>query len=122
MESPILKEATTDEEADYRMARFHRIITITQGGILYSDIAEIVRWIDFLECLQNRDYYLAPGHADGSVRCVGWHSYYGAQLPYVEFFMVPLLRLEFAGADDLYDLLRTMYENGDWITCDLDGG
>ncbi|MGB1288300.1 MAG: hypothetical protein ACPG7F_17325 [Aggregatilineales bacterium] len=101
------------------MARIEAIITITEGGILYRDIAGVTRWIDFYDCASNRDHYMSDT-GKRIKRCVGWRSYYEAELAYIEFFTVPLLRLEFDSPDSLYDLLKEMYERGGWAAYNLD--
>lgn len=103
------------------MARIHSIVTVTIGGILYRDIAEITRWIDFRYCAENSVRYLS---ADDLVihagRCVGRRSESVALLPYIEFFTTPITRLEFDHADDFADLLHEMQRCGGWFAIDLD--
>ncbi|MCU0511430.1 MAG: hypothetical protein MUE40_02555 [Anaerolineae bacterium] len=95
------------------MARIHGILTITQGGILYNDIAEIVRWIDFRECQENHAFFM-PGSAiaDQYRRCIARCSFVNPIMPYIEFFTVPLIRLEFEDPLHLRDLLRDIYRFG----------
>ena len=106
------------------MARFHSIIAVTQGGILYKDIAEITRWIDFREC--NRNWYRQPEQQPSPFthqfdrQCVARRSFYNAPLTYVEFFTEPILRLEFDDPETLWDLLKQMKLRGNWVTYDLD--
>lgn len=105
------------------MARFHSIITVTQGGILYRDIAEIVRWLDFRECQEN---YIDEQQLSETLsnqldsRCVGRCSCYLAPLPYIEFFTTPILRLEFEDHKQLLDLLEEIQVCGDWFAINLD--
>ena len=105
------------------MARFHSIITVTQGGILYRDIAEIVRWVDFRECLQN---YCVNNHIsleqfnEENIRCVGRSSFYSAPLAYIEFFTEPILRLEFDDPEELWNVLKEMQLCGGWFALNLD--
>jgi hypothetical protein len=106
------------------MARIHSIITITQGGLLYRDIAEIPRWIDFRLC--NELYCIDYAHAvrirhdERDTRCVGRHSFDLAPLPYIEFFTEPLTRIEFEEHQQLLDLLHQMQQRGGWFAVSID--
>lgn len=105
------------------MARFHSIITVTHGGILYRDIAEIARWVDFRECLQNycEDNQISLEQFEAeNIHCVGRCSFYLAPLPYIEFFTEPLLRLEFDDHEQLWNLLEEMQLCGGWFALNLD--
>lgn len=106
------------------MARIHSIVTVTQGGILYRDIAEVLRWIDFRLC---NEIYCLDYAANIRVRrgqfdicCVGRHSFHLAPLPYVEFFTDPLTRLEFDDNEQLWDLLKQMKLLGNWFAVSMD--
>ena len=108
------------------MARFHSIVTVTQGGILYRDIAEVPRWIDFRLC---NELYCLEYAAKVRVRrgqrdvcCVGRHSFNLAPLPYIEFFTDPLTRLEVDDHEHLWDLLKQMKLLGDWFAVSMDAG
>lgn len=103
----------------FRMARIHSIITVTIGGILYRDIAEITRWIDFRYCAENSVRYLAPDDVMGG-RCVGRRSEAYAQLPYIEFFTTPITRIEFEYVEDFTELVQQMRLCGGWFAIDLD--
>ncbi|MGB7338668.1 MAG: hypothetical protein WBC91_07245 [Phototrophicaceae bacterium] len=106
------------------MARFDSIITVTQGGVLYKDIAEIIRWIDFKQC--NRNWYRQPEQRPSPYThqydrcCVARRSFTNASLPYIEFFTDPILRLEFDNPEYLWDLLKQMKLYGNWVAYDLD--
>jgi hypothetical protein len=105
------------------MARFHSIITVTQGGILYRDIAEVVRWIDFRECQENHldEKQLSgtqPNELD--LRCIARCSFYLAPLAYIEFFTHSILRLEFEDPEQLWDLLKDIQVCGGWFAMNLD--
>lgn len=106
------------------MARFHSIVTVTQGGILYKDIAEITRWIDFRQC--NSNWYRqveqrpSPYTHQFDKCCVARRSIKNAPLAYIEFFTDPIVRLEFDDAEHLWDLLKQMKLYGDWVAFDLD--
>jgi hypothetical protein len=102
------------------MARIESILTVTQGGILYHDIAEIVRWIDFGECRENHDFFMPEFACDEAFgRCVARCSFRNPVMPFIEFFMVPLIRLEFEDPVELRDLLREMYRYG-WKAYNID--
>jgi hypothetical protein len=102
------------------MARIHNILTITQGGILYNDIAEIVSWIDFLECQDNHAFFMPDTACEERYRrCIARCSFANPIMPFIEFFTVPLLRLEFEDPLHLRDLLREMYRFG-WKAYDID--
>lgn len=102
------------------MARIHSILTVTQGGILYNDIAEIVCWIDFRECHDNHAFFMPQASANGQYeRCIARCSFRNPVMPYIEFFTVPLVRLEFEDPLQLRDLLREMYRYG-WKAYDVD--
>lgn len=106
------------------MARFHSIITVTQGGILYRDIAELVRWVDFRQCLQNychANQITVEQFNEENIRCVGRMSLYLAPLAYIEFFTEPILRLEFDDRELLLNLLDEMWLCGGWFAINLDG-
>lgn len=102
------------------MARINRILTVTKGGVLYLDIAEIVAWIDFRECQENHAFFM-PNVADEAIyrRCIARCSLRNPIMPYIEFFTVPLTRLEFEDPHDLRDLLRQIYCFG-WRAYDMD--
>lgn len=106
------------------MARIHSIITVTLGGILYRDIAEIPRWIDFPLC--NEHYctdYMPTLHVRNGQRgshCVGRQSFHLAPLAYIEFFTDPLTRLEFEEHEQLWDLLKLMNRHGGWFAISMD--
>jgi hypothetical protein len=106
------------------MARIHSIITVTLGGILYRDIAEIPRWIDFRLCneLYCTEYMsklrLRIGQHD--TRCVGRHSFHLAPLAYIEFFTDPITRLEFEDHQQLWDVLKQMNLHGGWFAISVD--
>jgi len=106
------------------MARFHSIVTVTQGGILYKDIAEITRWIDFKQC--NKNWYRQPEQRpspfthDFDKCCVARRSFNHAPLAYIEFFTDPILRLEFENPEHLWDLLKQMKLYADRVAYDLD--
>lgn len=106
------------------MARFHSIVAVTQGGILYKDIAEITRWIDFKTC--NRNWYdqiqqvPSPLTHELDQHCVARYSFWSAQLSYIEFFTDSIIRLEFDEADTLVDLLEQMKVYGNWFAYNLD--
>lgn len=105
------------------MARFHSIITVTQGGILYRDIAEVVRWLDFRECQENykNEQQLSETRSNElDLRYIGRCSCYLAPLPYIEFFTKPILRLEFEDHEELLDLLEEIQLCGGWFTINLD--
>jgi hypothetical protein len=102
------------------MARIDSIVTVTRGGILYKDIAEIVRWIDFAFCYEQYTLRFNGTEATTEHFCIGRSSFYLAPLPYVEFFTDPITRLEFNKAEDLTDLLRQIYAFGFWYTENLD--
>jgi|SRR5688572_28629546 hypothetical protein len=102
------------------MARIHSILTITKGGILYNDIAEIVSWIDFLECQDNHSFFMPDTACDAQYqRCIARCSFVNPIMPYIEFFTVPLVRLEFEDPLHLRDLLREIYRYG-WKAYDID--
>lgn len=108
------------------MARFHSIVTVTQGGLLYRDIAEVPRWIDFRLC---NEHYCAEfastvriRHGQRGICCVGRHSFYLAPLAYIELFTDPLTRLEFDDHEPLWDLLKQMKLLGDWFAVSMDAG
>lgn len=106
------------------MARFHSIVTVTQGGILYKDIAEITRWIDFKQC--NLNWYRqteqrpSPFTHEFDKSCVARRSFDNAPLVYIEFFTDPILRLEFDNPEQLWDLLKQMKVFADRVAYDLD--
>lgn len=106
------------------MARFHSIVTVTQGGILYKDIAEITRWIDFKQC--NHNWYRqseqrpSPYTHNFDKCCVARRSFQNVALVYIEFFIEPTLRLEFDDPEHLWDLLKQMKLYGGWVSYDLD--
>ena len=102
------------------MARIEGIVTVTVGGILYKDIAEIVRWIDFAFCYEQ--YTLRFNGTESSTEhfCVGRSSFYLAPLPYLEFFTDPITRLEFDNPEDLRDLLSQIHAYSVWYTQNLD--
>lgn len=106
------------------MARIDDIVTVTIGGLLYKDIAEIPRWIDFKSC--HRNWCLQAGYQPSSqslvfdVRCVARFSLHQAQLPYIEFFTDPVIRLEFEDANTLRALLAQLQNFGQWTAHDLD--
>lgn len=106
------------------MARIHSIITVTNGGILYKDIAEVIRWIDFQEC--NDNWYRQPEQKPSPFThrfdncCVARRSFYLSSLAYIEFFTDPIVRLEFDEPEDLWHLLKQMKLYGDWVAYDLD--
>ncbi len=95
------------------MAEGQKIITVTQGGILYRDEKSIVQWIDFKACNANWvKGYKKP--LEEEARIVGWRHYY---LPYVELATEPKIRLEFANIDEAdHQLLVPMYRHGGWYT------
>ncbi|MCI0710815.1 MAG: hypothetical protein L0154_11700 [Chloroflexi bacterium] len=106
------------------MARIHSIIAITQGGLLYRDVAEIPRWIDFRQCY---DVFCAEYSTtitvrvgNGDMRCVGRHCFHLAPLAYVEFYTDPLTRLEFENHEQLWDLLKQMRLHGSWFAINVD--
>ncbi|MEL6309138.1 MAG: hypothetical protein AAFR81_05055 [Chloroflexota bacterium] len=106
------------------MARFHSIITVTEGGLLYKDIAEVTRWVDFRSCNQNWYYQYEKNIAPQALRldacCVARRSFRHASLPYIEFFTDPILRLEFDDHEALWELLKQMKVYGNWVAFDLD--
>jgi hypothetical protein len=108
------------------MARIHSIVTVTLGGILYRDIAEITRWIDFRLCNESYCMNYMPtlrvrmGQRDS--RCVGRHSFHLAPLAYIEFFTDPITRLEFEDHEQLWDLLKLMNRHGGWFAVSMDVG
>jgi hypothetical protein len=106
------------------MARIHSIITVTMGGILYRDIAEIPRWIDFRLC---NDLYCAAYSSTLQIRmgqrtthCVARHSFHRATLAYIEFFTNPITRLEFEDHEQLWDMLKQMNVHGGWFAVSVD--
>jgi hypothetical protein len=102
------------------MARIDSIVTVTRGGILYKDIAEIVRWIDFAFCYEQYTLRFNGTEANAEQLCVGRSSFYLAPLPYVEFFTDPITRLEFDKVDELSDLLNQIHAYPFWYTQNLD--
>jgi hypothetical protein len=102
------------------MARIEGIITVTRGGILYKDIAEIVRWLDFALCYEQYTLHFNGTELSIERFCVGRSSFHLAPLPYVEFFTDPITRLEFDKPEDLSDLLNQIHAYGFWYTQDLD--
>jgi hypothetical protein len=106
------------------MARISTIITVTQGGLLYRDIADIVRWIDFKQCnrqwFRQREYRPSPYRKAFDARCVARRSFGTASLPYIEFFTIPVTRLEFDDPEDLWTLLKEMQRRGGWMAYDND--
>ncbi|GAB5490313.1 MAG: hypothetical protein Phog2KO_05280 [Phototrophicaceae bacterium] len=106
------------------MARIHSIITVTEGGILYKDIAEVTRWVDFKLC--NRNWYRqaeqrpSPYTHNFDKCCVARRSFENAPLAYIEFFTEPISRLEFDDTENLWDLLKQMKIYGNWVAYDLD--
>ena len=106
------------------MARIGSIITVTQSGLLYRDIAEITRWIDFRRC--HDVYCLSYAHTvkirvgPQGMRCVGRHSFHLAPLAYIEFFTDPITRLEFDEHEDLWNLLKQMRLYGAWFAVNID--
>jgi hypothetical protein len=102
------------------MARIKGIVTVTQGGILYKDIAEIVRWLDFALCYEQYTLYYNGTESSTERFCVGRSSFNRAPLPYVEFFTDPITRLEFDNPEDLRDLLKQLHAFNFWYTKDLD--
>jgi len=106
------------------MARFHSIITVTEGGLLYKDIGEVTRWVDFRSCNRNwcnqYEKNLVPQALRLDAYCVARRSFYHASLPYIEFFTEPILRLEFEHDEALWDLLKQMKVYGNWVAFDLD--
>lgn len=102
------------------MARIHSILTVTKGGLLYLNIAEIVSWIDFPECRENHEFFMPHVGSDTLYRrCIARCSLYNPIMPYIEFFTVPLTRLEFENPDELRDLLQQIYRFG-WRAYDMD--
>jgi hypothetical protein len=103
------------------MARIHSLLTVTKGGLLYLNIAEIVSWVDFHECLENHTFFMPhASHNDAAYRrCIARCSLHNPIMPYIEFFTVPLIRLEFENPDELRDLLRQIYRFG-WRVYDMD--
>ncbi len=95
------------------MAEGRKIITVTQGGVLYRDEKSIVQWIDFQACNANwAKGYKKP--LEEEARIVGWRHYY---LPYVELATEPKIRFEFANIDQAdHQLLVPMYRYGGWYT------
>lgn len=95
------------------------ILTITQGGILYRDQDQIVRWIDFAECNRN---WLASRRdtVDSDEKCVGWRNTGDGSVLDVEFFTEPRTRFEFISYRQRDRcLLNPMRERGGWHTWDL---
>ena len=95
------------------------LITVTPGGILYRDRADVVRWIDFKACnlswLRTRAT-LSPEDE----RIVGWRNTGDVAWLDVEFFTEPHTRFVFrsyADRDSL--LLNPMWTHGGWLTRDL---
>lgn len=106
------------------MARIHSIVTVTRGGLLYRDIAEIPRWIDFRLCNRNwflqRCYEPTPYQYNFDARCVAQRSFYTAPMPYIEFFTQPAItRMEFDDPEDLWTLLKEMQYHGGWMAYSL---
>ncbi len=102
------------------MARIHSLLTVTKGGFLYLNIAEIVSWIDFHECQDNHAFFMPHSIEETAYRrCIARCSLHNPIMPYIEFFTVPLTRLEFENPDDLRDLMRQIYRFG-WRAYDMD--
>lgn len=72
----------------------NRIITVTQGGLLYRDYAGTIQWIDFRQC---RDTWLAqceqPTKTD--YRYTGCRTPRKAEACYVRFFSSPPVIIHF---------------------------
>lgn len=111
-----------DLESDNSMARIQSIITVTQGGVLYRDIADIVQWIDFKLCNENSGQGAVSASLSAQQRnhCVGQSSFDRASLAYIEFFTEPITRLEFENKEDLWDLLKQMRLRGGWFAINID--
>ena len=102
------------------MARIDSIVTVTKGGVLYKDIAEIVRWVDFALCYEQYTLHFNGTEASTEQFCIGRSSFNLAALPYVEFFTDPITRLEFDNSDDLTALLSQINAYAFWYTQNLD--
>ncbi len=101
------------------MARIQKILTVTQGGILYTDIAEVVRWIDFQECRVNHAAWMPQSQNGTYHRCIAECSFDDPIMAYIEFFTEPVIRLEFENPQHLRTLLREIYRYG-WKAYDID--
>lgn len=101
------------------MARIQKILTVTQGGLLYTDIAEVVRWIDFQQCRINHAVWMPHANNETYDRCIAQCSFTDPVMPYIEFFSTPVIRLEFENPQHLRSLLRDIYRHG-WKAYDID--
>jgi len=98
------------------MARIHSILTVTQGGLLYLDIAEITRWIEFRDCYQ---WYLTQNPHDESL-IIAHSRIKNVPMPYIEFFTTPFTRLEFQQLASLQNLLADIQKYTRWQVLELD--
>jgi hypothetical protein len=102
------------------MARIDSIVTVTKGGVLYKDIAEIVCWIDFALCYEQYTLHFNGTETSTEQFCIGRSSFHLASLPYIEFFTDPITRLEFDKPDELTELLSQIHAYAFWYTQNLD--
>lgn len=92
-----------------------QIITVTRGGILYSDMMGVRQWVDFAEC---RQQHLA--HVDKPTaldrRYVGCRNTENSATIYVRFFCEPPVIFAFKStARRNLDLIQPMSRLG-WYT------